>query len=89
MKDKILVFIIGVLVGAIVTASGFLVYERINQDTNQVKNGERMQMMERPDGEEPPAKPEGEQNDENRPAPPSRNGVFTNNKKNEGGKENE
>ena len=61
MKDKILVFVIGVLVGAIVTASGFLVYEKNNKNTvqtqnqnqNQPKNQGQMQMMDRPNGERP------------------------------------
>ena len=32
MKDKILVFIIGLLVGAIITATGFLIYEKTNKN---------------------------------------------------------
>ena len=40
MKDKILVFIIGLLVGAIITATGFLIYEKTNKNsnTNQMPN---------------------------------------------------
>ena len=60
MKDKILVFIIGLLIGAVITASGFLIYEKNNQNTTQVQNQEKMQMMERPDGETPPERPDGE-----------------------------
>ena len=81
MKDKILVFIIGLLVGAVITASGFLIYENTN-NTNQMPNGEGMQMMERPDGETPPDKPSGTENDSNRPEPPSKNNSSTNNKTN-------
>ena len=81
MKDKILVFIIGLLEGAIITASGFLIYEKTN-DTNQMPSGERMQMMERPDGETPPEKPSGTENDSNRPEPPSKNNSSSNNKTN-------
>ena len=70
MKDKILVFIIGLLVGAIIATCGFLIYERVNKNNNdnQMPNFEKMQMRERPDGEEPPTKPEGmQQNGEEPP----------------------
>ena len=82
MKDKILVFIIGLLVGAIITASGFLIYQNVNRNTNQMPSGEQMQMMERPDGEEPPKKPNGTENDTNRPEPPSKNNSSTSNSAN-------
>ena len=81
MKDKVLVFIIGLLVGAVITASGFLIYQNANKNTNQMPNGEQMQMMEKPDGE-PPEKPSGSENDSNRPEPPSKNNSSTNNKTN-------
>lgn len=64
MKNKILIFIIGLLVGAVVTAAGFLIYEKVNKNTNQIPSGEHMQMMERPDGETPPEKPDGENSSE-------------------------
>ena len=82
MKDKILIFIIGLLVGAVITASGFLIYEKTNKNTNQMPRGERMQMMERPDGETPPEKPSGMENDSNRPEIPSENNFSSNNKTN-------
>ena len=82
MKDKILNFIIGVLVGAVITASGFLIYEKANKNTNQMPSGERMQMMERADGETPPEKPSGWENDDNRPKLPSKNDTSTNKKTN-------
>ena len=82
MKDKVLVFIIGLLIGAVITASGFLIYENANnKNTNQMPNGEQMQMMEKPDGE-PPEKPNGAENDIDRPEPPSNNNSSTNNKTN-------
>lgn len=56
MKDKILVFIIGLLIGAVITTSGFLIYQNANKNINQMPN--REQMMEKPDGE-PPDKPDG------------------------------
>ena len=81
MKDKILVFIIGLLVGAVITASGFLIYQNNNKNTNQMPNQGQMQMMEKPDGE-PPEKPSGSENDSNRPKPPSNNNSSTDNKTN-------
>ena len=82
MKDKIFAFIIGLLVGAVITASGFLIYEKVNKNTNQMPSGERMQMMERPDGESPPEKPSGTGNNENRPEPPSKNNSSVDNQVN-------
>lgn len=85
MKDKILVFIIGLLIGGVITASGFLIYEKIN--TNQVQNERQMKMMEppngeKPDGETPPEKPSGTESDENRPELPSKKDSSTSNKSN-------
>ena len=53
MKDKILIFVIGLLVGAVITAAGFLIYQKLNTNNNnnnmQMPNG-RMEMMgERPE----------------------------------------
>ncbi len=61
MKNKILTFIIGVLVGAIITTSGFLVYEKLNTNKGDIQNGERPQMIEKQNGETPPEKPDGNQ----------------------------
>ena len=91
MKDKILVFIIGLLIGAVVTASGFLVYEKNNKNTAQNQTQNQGQMMERPngetppempDGQTPPEKPDGENNNETRPEPPSKNNTSNTNKTN-------
>ena len=73
MKDKILMFIIGLLVGAIITASGFLIYQKNNTSTNanQMPNEGQMQMMEKPDGELP-EKPSGTENNSNRQEPPEK-----------------
>ena len=70
MKDKILVFIIGVLLGAVVATSVFFIYEKNNSgsQTNssqaiQMRDGEAPPEMpngEKPDGETPPDKPDGE-----------------------------
>ena len=69
MKDKILPFIIGVLVGAIIATTGFLIYNKVTtKDSNQP---EMMQMngngqMGQPSGdmEEPPEKPSGDNGEE-------------------------
>ncbi len=61
MKKKILPFVIGILVGAIITATGFLIYEKtIAKDMmpNRERTGE---MMNRGDGETPPDRPDGEE----------------------------
>lgn len=73
MKDKILVFIIGVLLGAVVATSVFFIYEKNNSgsQTNesqniQMRDGETPPEMpngERPDGETPPEMPNGERPD--------------------------
>ena len=59
MKNKILPFVIGILVGAIITTAGFLIYEKTNTN-NMMTNRERAgEMMDRGDGENPPDRPEG------------------------------
>lgn len=91
MKDKILVFIIGLLIGAVVTASGFLVYEKSNKNTTQTQNQTQGKMMERhngetppdmPDGQTPPEKTDGENNNGTRPEPPSKNNTSNTSKTN-------
>ena len=60
MKNKILTFVIGVLIGAIIATAGFLIYEKTNTN-NEVPNMERTrEMMNRGDGEIPPDRPDGE-----------------------------
>ena len=60
MKKKILPFVIGVLVGAIIATAGFLIYEKTNTN-NEMPNMERTrEMMNRGDGEIPPDRPDGE-----------------------------
>ncbi len=76
MKDKVFIFIIGLLLGAVITAACFLVYEKVYNNSIPFDDGKRMEMMERPDGEEPPEKPDGA-NDENRPEIPSKNNSST------------
>ena len=60
MKNKILTFVIGILVGAIIATAGFLIYEKTNTN-NEMPNMERTrEMMNRGDGEIPPDRPDGE-----------------------------
>lgn len=65
MKNKILTFIIGMLLGAIITTIGFLIYEKVNNNIHSMPNGERPQMMETEDGGTPPEKPDGVQGKNN------------------------
>ena len=75
MKDKVMFLIIGILIGAIITTAGFLIYNKtVAQNTNQPEmmqtnpNGQMGEPPEKPDGdsgEEPPAKPEDSNNSTN------------------------
>lgn len=65
MKDKILTFIIGVLVGSIIATAGFLIYNKLC--TNNSEQPEMMQMNSNGQKgqssgsmEEPPEKPDGD-----------------------------
>ena len=64
MKNRIFTFIIGVLVGAIITTVGFLIYSKsINKNQNEMmKPFENNGQMQRPNGNmgEPPEKPQGD-----------------------------
>lgn len=57
MKSKVLTFIIGVLVGAIIATAGFWIYQKMNDNGREMPNGGRQEMMNRGDGETPPEKP--------------------------------
>ena len=61
MKDKIMFLIIGILIGAIIATTGFLIYNKSVENNNS--NG-----LQIPNGQmgEPPAKPDGE--DKNAPS---------------------
>ena len=66
MKEKIMYLIIGVLIGAIVTTSGLLIYSKINKSTktNERNMPNMGEPQARPDGDssnmsEPPSKPDG------------------------------
>ena len=61
MKNRILTLIIGVLIGAILATSGFLIYSKsINKNQNEKMPFDNNRQMQRPDGNmgEPPEKPQ-------------------------------
>ena len=64
MKNKVITFIIGMLVGAIIAAGGFFIYQKVSHPKGM--RGDRPEgMAEFREGEEPPEKPD---DDEERPA---------------------
>ena len=69
MKDKIMFLIIGMLIGAIIVTSGFLIYNKsisnnnLNQARMMKQEGQMGEPPEKPNGDngqEPPAKPDGD-----------------------------
>ncbi len=73
MKDKILLFVIGVLVGAIISTGAFFVYTKVTTSCNTNSNNQigmprgnppSMQDRQSKQNGEPPAKP-GESNTQN------------------------
>lgn len=62
MRNRILTFIIGILVGSIITTGVFLIYNKaINKNRNEIiKPFENNGQMQRPNGDmgEPPEKPQ-------------------------------
>ena len=65
MKNRILTFIIGILVGAIIATTGFLIYSKTmnkNINLNERMPFEKNGQIERPNGDmgEPPEKPQGD-----------------------------
>lgn len=61
MKNRILTFIIGVLVGAIIVTSGFLLY--FNGTNTDAPDGSKPQTSQSEGGETPPDKPDGQQSE--------------------------
>lgn len=58
MKNRILTFVIGVLVGAIVATVGFYCYSKNAKPMNM--NGQMPEMMQRGEDGQMPEKPDGE-----------------------------
>ena len=67
MKDKILIFIIGLLVGAIISTGAFYIYSKSNacdcSNTNtQMNGGTPPEMPSGQNNGQPPEKPDGDNN---------------------------
>ncbi len=75
MKDKIMIFIIGVLVGAVISTGAFYIYTAASnsKSSNQETQMNGGQPPEKPDGEngQPPEKPDGDNGEP--PEKPSNN----------------
>ena len=75
MKDKILMLIIGILIGAVITAGGFLLFGKNNTkgdkmydrsfDTNMVGGGRRGNPLDENNIGKPPVKPVEQDNASN------------------------
>ncbi len=71
MKDKIMLFVIGVLVGAVIATGAFLAYTKINGSNNSDMMGP---------GGSPPSMPSGQSGENNGPPEmPNGNNTQTNN----------
>ena len=87
MKGKVLNFIIGVLVGAIIATIGFVIYEKNNKHKGPqgMNGGTRPQMMQQQNSNSsseqntPPELPNGEQPTENQPSGEAPTGEQTQN----------
>ena len=63
MKDKVLVFIIGLLVGAIIATTCFFIFDKLNTKNHQFLDGNKMEFKQMNDDNAPPDKPDGEERD--------------------------
>ena len=87
MKDKIILFIIGVLVGAVISTGAFYIYTTASNSCNNSNQNTQMnggQPPEMPSGQQgengqPPEKPDGENGQP--PEKPSDNNTQNNNSK--------
>ena len=88
MKDKIIMFVIGVLVGAIIATGAFYIYTTVTDSCNCSSDNSQMnggQPPEMPSGQgnengQPPEKPDGDNNEP--PAKPSEDNTQDNNDNN-------
>lgn len=77
MKDKIMLFVIGVLVGAVISTGAFYVYTTTNSSCNC--NNQNTQM----NGGQPPEMPSGQQGENGQPPEkPSNDNQQSNNTQN-------
>ena len=82
MKEKIIVFIIGVLVGAVLATGAFFIYTKVSSSNNTTEQTQQI-TGERPEmnGEEPPELPNGEKPSGERPDKSSNENTTENNTK--------
>lgn len=84
MKERILTFIIGILVGAIIATTGFLIYSKTvannskQQEIMQMDGNRQMGGQQSGNMEQPPEKPDGD-NSEEPPAKPEEMNTNTSN----------
>ncbi len=57
MKDKVMIFIIGVLVGAVIATGAFYAYTKINGSNSNQMSGNKPPEMPSGENGEPPEKP--------------------------------
>lgn len=71
MKEKIIIFIIGLLVGAVLATGAFLIYTKVSSNNNIATTTQNGQMPSgnppEMNGQEPPKMPNGEKPDGNLP----------------------
>ena len=85
MKDKIMFLIIGVLIGAIITTGGFLIYNKslsnnmAQPEMMQTDGNGQMQPLSNDNMGEPPTKPDGEEREEPPAKPEDSNSNNTTN----------
>ena len=74
MKEKIIIFIIGLLAGAVLATGGFLIYTKNNNNTADTNKTHERSEKGRPgmNGEQPPEKPDGERPEMNGEEPPEK-----------------
>ena len=58
MKNKLLFLLTGVLIGAVITAAGFLIFESVSRKSNPMPGREGLQFREGQNGEQPPERPD-------------------------------
>ena len=80
MKDKIMLFIIGVLTGAVLTTGAFYAYNKINSsnDTRPSMNGGTLPSMPNGQNGQPPELPNGASNGGEPPEMPGSNNMQNN-----------
>ena len=74
MKEKIIIFIIGLLAGAVLATGGFLIYTKTNNNSADTNKIHERSEKGRPgmNGEQPPEMPDGERPDMNGEEPPEK-----------------